>query len=48
VKPINPTDWNEKPKNWRSGMTSFLILLGVVIAWLLLTQWILPKMGVPT
>ena len=35
-------------KNWRSGMTNILILIGVVVGWLLLTQWILPKLGVPT
>lgn len=29
-------------------MTNVLILVGVVVAWLLLTQWILPKLGVPT
>ncbi len=29
-------------------MTNILILLGVVVGWLLLTQWILPKFGVPT
>jgi len=29
-------------------MTNVLILVGVVVVWLLLTQWILPKMGVPT
>ena len=29
-------------------MTNILILVGVVVGWLLLTQWILPKLGVPT
>jgi len=29
-------------------MSNILILLGVVVGWLLLTQWILPKFGVPT
>jgi hypothetical protein len=29
-------------------MTNILIILGVVAGWLLLTQWILPKLGVPT
>ena len=32
----------------RGGMTNILILVGVVAAWLLLTQWVLPKLGVPT
>ena len=48
MKPINPMRSTERPRTWRSGMTNFLILVGVVVAWLLLTQWILPKMGVPT
>ncbi len=38
----------EPGRNWRSGMTNILILVGVVVGWLLLTQWILPKLGVPT
>ncbi len=29
-------------------MTNILILVGVVVVWLLLTQWVLPRMGVPT
>jgi hypothetical protein len=29
-------------------MTQFLGLVLFVIAWLVLTQWLLPKLGVPT
>ena len=29
-------------------MTNILILVGAVAVWLLLTQWVLPKLGVPT
>jgi hypothetical protein len=29
-------------------MRQFLIIAGVVVAYLVLTQWLLPKLGVPT
>jgi hypothetical protein len=39
----------KSPKSkWRKGMDNILILVGVVVAWVALTQWVLPKLGVPT
>lgn len=32
----------------KKSMSTFLILIGVVAAWIALNRWILPKMGVPT
>ena len=29
-------------------MHEWLWMIGFLVAWLLLTQWLLPKMGVPT
>ncbi len=46
MKVMEPLPSREKKR--RIGMSDILILAGVVIAWLLLTQWVLPKLGVPT
>jgi hypothetical protein len=29
-------------------MSDWIWMIGVIAAWLLLTQWLLPKLGVPT
>jgi hypothetical protein len=29
-------------------MSNVLWIVGIIVGWLLLTQWILPKLGVPT
>lgn len=29
-------------------MRDWLWMIGFLVAWLLLTQWLLPKLGVPT
>lgn len=44
--PVNEIDTKKRPG--RSGMSDVLTILVVVAAWLLLTQVVLPKLGVPT
>lgn len=29
-------------------MHDFLVIVSILAAWLLLTRWVLPKLGVPT